>query len=178
MTRDEYILLQFKDNIALNHALFIGEFIVGIGGVLLMIAGLVMGKGAAVLGILPLIIFFFGSGFSARLKEQSFIAGLAEIEADPVNIAEGYRFSQETAKLIASVQVRQKDLFGMVFAYGIVALMCIAGGIVIIVIAEESLVLIAAGAITLTMGLGLTVLTIKSFRNWRITKKLNESQSA
>ena len=174
MTRDEYILLQFRDNIKFNRALFIWQAIAGVGGLFLVVAAVVMGRGLESLAIVPAIMYLFAASGLARSKAEAFEAGLEEIEADPVDIVRAYRLSPETAELIESTQLSHKTLFSLIVSYGIMAILLVAVSAVCLAFWDNGLIYFIAGSITLMMGAGMIVLTVKAIRNWILVLRMDK----
>lgn len=172
MTLDEYIVDQFNQNIILFRGLWIGQIAASVAGIALAVAAVAMGKAEGVFGIIPVVAFLFHSGLNARDNMRAYAAGLKELQKNPVGIASRADICVDTKELVFRVLRIAKDQFGLIFAYGTIALTLVAASVLLFALYQSGPVYVVAGVITLVMGAALIYLSAQAIRSWRAAKQL------
>ena len=173
MTRDEFLYLSLKDNASMYRGLSIVYALAAIAAFIMAVCAIILKRDVfAALAVLAMGAGFVVACLSSRDTCKSYIDALEEIGDDPTGVNTCRTYSVKTAQLIASARLSAKELFGAIFAYGIIALSLLAGGIILFAISDSSAVFAALGALLVFGSFLLGILSYRSFRSWRAAKEL------
>ena len=174
MTRDEFLYLNLKDNVSQYQVIFIMYAAAALAAAIMAVLAVAwLREYLAALMAVAMAAGFAFSAQGAKATRDEYAAALAEVGDDPTGMDTCRTYSVKTAKLIAQARAMTTGQFGAIWAYGIIAVMLYACSVVMFAISEGGWGFVALGALLIAMGVWLTVLAYKSFRNWRAAKQLN-----
>lgn len=175
MTEGEFMLQRLKDELSMYRVLFVVCVAAGIASIVLMVVATSMRGPDGFFVFISFALFFASWGFTCKSKRDSLESAFRDVGDDPEGIISRHDLPKQTVLELAQLHHPTKTYLQLVIAYGLCAIMLLAGSVVIYVVAfEERELVFAALASLLVLGfLWLAVLTFQSARNWRASKQLD-----
>ena len=176
MTRGEFVLQRLKDELAMYRVLFVVCVVAEIAALALMAYATFTGGIEGFLTFAGSALFFVFWGMACKGRRDSLAEIYREVGDDPAGIVDRRDFPKQTVLALVQLQRPTKEYLQLTIAYGICAVMLIAGAVLIYWVAswERELIFIGLGSLLLLGGFWLAVLTFQAARNWRTSKQLDE----
>ena len=176
MNADQFLYERLKQDVRLHRGMWIVLAVVAIAAVIAGIVGTAMGKGVG--GGITIIVAGASMGlyaFVMRKIMQANQAALDEIGPDPTNLVDREDLSERTRGILNGLLLSRKEYRGQAIAYGIIALVMVAGAVVIIAVCIGSEPgLLPFGGLLIVGAILLGQLSLQAARNLKTATKILE----
>ena len=180
--RDELIYEQVKGNRTLYLGLAIVYGVACVVSAVFTVICLMTGKGlGATAFILVMALSCGASAVGSWNFYRQHAKALAEIGDSPAGVDTCRTYSRGTAQIIAGSRKSAKVLQQQLIAYGLITIMLLAFGVLMFAClgmpqfqGKDNSLLVGVGALLVGMGIILLMLTVRAFREWSITRKIEQ----
>ncbi len=176
--RDEFLYNQVKSGRTMYRVLAVIYGSCTVAALVLGVLGItVRGLSALLQGVL-LSLSTVLPAFASWHTYKAHVSALEEIGEDPTGIDTYRGYSKSTAELIASERRTTKEYCQLWVAYGVLTLTLLFFGLLLLALGTDAFggdtLLLVVGVLMTAGGLLLLHLTLKAFRSWRISRRLDK----